>query len=35
MTTTVTVETLRATLRAYGYAAADVNRLVRVKPAPR
>jgi hypothetical protein len=32
---TVTVETLRAALRAHGYAERDIDRLVRVKPVPR
>jgi hypothetical protein len=32
---TVTVETLRAALRAHGYAERDIDRLVRIKPVPR
>ena len=35
MTTNVTVETLRAALRAHGFPERDIDRLVRVKPVPR
>ena len=35
MTTNVTVETLRAALKALGFAPADINRLVRITPVPR
>lgn len=35
MTTNVTVETLRRALKDLGFARADINRLVRIKPVPR